>query len=638
MKRNRWMILSLVLVSVLLAAGCPTESSPSEPVAEVIDDNYDVLVVGVGSSGHVAMIAAAAEGAKVIAIEQSATPGPMMSAGIAAAESTAQKIAGGQINDPSTGGLNPNALFTWFTKDDLFKALIDYSHNTANGPLVRRIVDNSGPNLDWLADRGLTTTLQLGSDQGMHITDQYLQTYHMHNTGWPNLRDWFDGKTSYTVQPGWGSPPGASPTTVTFPTVNAVPGTVRTNTRAIDLIMDSTGKKVIGVLAEDVTDHHPIKIYAKKVILCTGGYGPATDKFKELLELEHLQFYAFGGEGNTGSGIEMAVNTAGAKLWGDHSFMLHNNVARKADGSAGNELAGSALFFLYNWEAIPCVNTEGRRFMNEKLVSNSALWANASYSQGGTYFIVFSKGILDELETSGITQPMWYIGAVSEPGSPANVSPFTAPTQQFLDIYMSFGLMSGAFSVSSGHPVPADRFDGSATPASDGNTLKSITDAAEDFASKGWIYKGNTIAELAQNAGMSDPQVLVNTLAKYNAAVQNAASNSYNAALPTTDEFGKGNNYLTHEIKDSEGPFYAMRLSLSSLGGSSGGIMVDSNLQVLDNSYHTIPGLYAAGLNAGGFYGPVSTYYDYEGSAMMFATNSGRIAGEEAGKAAKAGL
>jgi fumarate reductase flavoprotein subunit len=80
-----------------------------------------------------------------------------------------------------------------------------------------------------------------------------------------------------------------------------------------------------------------------------------------------------------------------------------------------------------------------------------------------------------------------------------------------------------------------------------------------------------------------------------------------------------------------------MRLSLSSLGGSSGGIMVDSNLQVLDNEYHTIPGLYAAGLNAGGFYGPVSTYYDYEGSAMMFATNSGRIAGKEAGIAAISG-
>ncbi|MDR2742506.1 MAG: FAD-binding protein [Treponema sp.] len=587
-KTWKWTISAIVLVLALLSAGCDTgvSNGPDTPppgVQPEIIDGYDIVVVGVGSSGHAAMMAAVDSEAKVIAIEQNGFAFPMMSAGIGAVESAQQKAA----KDAN------NSLFRWFTKDDLFNTLFEYSHYTANGPLLRRVVDESGMNLDWLAARGLTTTLQLGSDQGMHISDQYLQTYHMHNFGWMTLQAYFTGRG----------------------------GTLRLNTRAIDLVMD--GKKVVGVLAEDITDpeqHKPLQINAKKVILCTGGYGPATEKFKELLELENLDFYAFGGEGNTGSGIEMAVNTAGAKLWGDHSFMLHNNVARKADGSSGNELAGSPLFFLYNWEAIPCVNTEGYRFMNEKLVSNSALWANASYSQGGTYLIVFDQGTLEYLEQNGIDQNMWYIGAVSDPTNTAgNPTELTAPTQEAVNQAMAFGLMAGVFGVNSGYPVPKNRFDGSATPAADGNTLQSITDAAEEFASKDWIYKGDTIPALALDAGMSNPAVLAQTIEKYNTAVD--------ARVDT--EFGKQAEYLTRKIET--GPFYAMRLSLSSLGGSSGGIMVDKNLQVLDNSYHTIPGLYAAGLNAGGFYGPVSTYYDYEGSAMMFATNSGRIAGTEAG-------
>lgn len=667
----KWAIPGIALLIALVCMGCPDVNttaeiakgepgSPANPVPQpgvpeyttpptnyteevrpAGGGVYDVIIVGAGSSGHAAMVAAVDTGAKVIVIEQLASPSPMMSAGIGAAESDLQKIADGQINDPATGAPNPNPNFTWFTKDGLFNALMEYSHYTANGPLVRRVVDMSGDTIQFLADRGLTSTLQMGSDQGMHWNENYYQTYHMHSGlsgGWGYLREYFNGAPGYNMldfantdfslpfdQWAWIS--------VNFPSQNTNPGTLKLNTRAIDLIMEEG--KVAGVLAEDTRDHHPIKIYGKKVILCTGGYGPATEKFKELLELEQLEFYAYGGEGNTGSGIEMAVNTAGAKLWGDHSFMLHNNVARKADGSSGNELAGSALFFLYNWEAIPCVNTEGRRFMNEKLVSNSALWANASYGQGGTYFIVFNQGILDELKTSGIAQNMWYIGAVSDPADTTpNVTPFTAPTVSEINSAMSFGLMAGVFSVKSGFPVTADRFDGSAQAAADGNTLKAIDVAAEEFANQGWIYKGATLAELAANAGMSDPQVLVQTIQKYNLAVQDAAGKGFSPALPTIDEFGKSNEYLTHELDESEGPFYLMRLSLSSLGGSSGGIMVDNNLQVLDNSYHAIPGLYAAGLNAGGFYGPVSTYYDYEGSAMMFAVNSGRIAGTEAGTAA----
>ncbi|GHV33345.1 hypothetical protein AGMMS4952_25110 [Spirochaetia bacterium] len=302
MKRNarKWFLFCMTFALGLFVAGCPTADdsssnnppAPQEPPEEI--GFYDVVIVGLGTSGHAAMAAAGdavGSGGKVLVIEQLPNPSPMMSAGIAAADSTQQNAA--QV----AGTLG----YTHVTKDTLFDTLLGYSHYTANAPLVRRIVDESGRALDWLGARGLLTTLQIGSDQGYHVAHNWLNTYHTHNSGWGALRDYFTTRG----------------------------GEIRLNTRATDLVMAEDGVTVVGVLADDITDPlNPkrIKIGAGKVVLCCGGYGPATDKFKELLELENLQFYAFGGEGNLGAGIEMAVNTAGAKRWGDHSFMLHNNL------------------------------------------------------------------------------------------------------------------------------------------------------------------------------------------------------------------------------------------------------------------------------------------------------------------------
>jgi D-arabinose 1-dehydrogenase-like Zn-dependent alcohol dehydrogenase len=128
MKRNgwKWVIPSILLVFCLAIAGCDngTTTTPADPgervVAgvEIMPDTYDVIIVGVGSSGHAAMVAAVDTGAKVIAVEQNAFAFPMMSAGIGAAESTQQKAA----RDASTPG------FRWFTKNDLFNTLFEYSH------------------------------------------------------------------------------------------------------------------------------------------------------------------------------------------------------------------------------------------------------------------------------------------------------------------------------------------------------------------------------------------------------------------------------------------------------------------------------------------------------------------------------
>lgn len=107
----------------------------------------------------------------------------------------------------------------------------------------------------------------------------------------------------------------------------------------------------------------------------------------------------------------------------------------------------------------------------------------------------------------------------------------------------------------------------------------------------------------------------------------------YNKAVETKkDPFGKPAEFLQFGVK--EGPFYAFRAKVVSLS-TLGGLRVNENMQVLDGDYRTIGGLYATGNNAYGFYSTPS-YPPYQGLALGFAYNSGRIAGMEAAKAVKA--
>jgi fumarate reductase flavoprotein subunit len=77
-------------------------------------------------------------------------------------------------------------------------------------------------------------------------------------------------------------------------------------------------------------------------------------------------------------------------------------------------------------------------------------------------------------------------------------------------------------------------------------------------------------------------------------------------------------------------PYYAVR-GTPCLTDTIGAIKINENMEVLDKSYNSIPGLYAAGVVTSGW---ESEEYccDLSGSAIGFAINSGRIAGENVAK------
>jgi len=109
--------------------------------------------------------------------------------------------------------------------------------------------------------------------------------------------------------------------------------------------------------------------------------------------------------------------------------------------------------------------------------------------------------------------------------------------------------------------------------------------------------------------------------------VLEATINEYNSFCEVGNDriFTKDRRFLT-ALRNP--PYYAIKCCLGFLG-TIGGIKINQRMEVLNNQDNPIPGLYAAGVDTGGW--ESYTYCSLlSGSTFGFAVNSGRIAGENA--------
>jgi fumarate reductase flavoprotein subunit len=129
------------------------------------------------------------------------------------------------------------------------------------------------------------------------------------------------------------------------------------------------------------------------------------------------------------------------------------------------------------------------------------------------------------------------------------------------------------------------------------------------------VFAADSVEGLAEKIGV-DPSVFRNTVDEYNSFCEKGHD----------DLFCKDPKYLW-PIK---GPtFYAVRARTVSLG-SMGGIKINEKAEAVDKKDRAIPGLYAAGLDAGGMFGDSYPIKGSSGLCSAFAMNSGRLAGENA--------
>jgi fumarate reductase flavoprotein subunit len=145
-------------------------------------------------------------------------------------------------------------------------------------------------------------------------------------------------------------------------------------------------------------------------------------------------------------------------------------------------------------------------------------------------------------------------------------------------------------------------------------TPSELESEVQKEVSRGMLKISNSKGEIAGYMGVA-ADVLEATIDEYNSFCE----------LGYDKAFTKDRRYM---VALCNPPYYAIKCCLGFLD-TIGGIKINHSMEVLDHQDNPIPGVYAAGVDTGGW--ESDTYCSLlSGSTFGFAINSGRIAGENA--------
>lgn len=481
--------------------------------------NFDIVVVGAGASGISAALTASECGAKVALLEKGdkfGGAGMFGAQGLFAVESRAQKEAGVK-----------------YSLKDAYEEIINYTHHSSNALMVKAILEESAATIDWMAESGLETELVTNTQE---VHQEHPRTYHQ-------FIDKFNGfkrVMNKFLESG---------------------GVLMTETSAEEIVQEHG--KVTAVKANRKGEE--ITLETKAVILADGGFVGNKDEIKRTLAIDPDDLYSMGERKATGDGLQMLKEAGGVS---DYKRIFENHAATvysKTDPKWHN----ASLFDLTN---IPLlwVNREGKRFTNEDVVYDFALWGDSVYQIGGYYYFLFDQATVDYLR------------------------------QQALDWTSSF---ERTFRLLDKKPMT---YQVGPYPQLDQDLNEGI--------SQGAVFKADSIQKLAEKIAV-DPANLTATVNRYNELVVEGKDM----------DLYKDDRFMTLSVK--EGPFYAVRANSTTLG-TVGGALVNEHFEVLNVKRQVIDGIYAVGNDASGLYD--SSYPTIEGLSNAFAWNSGRIAGRYA--------
>ncbi len=469
----------------------------------------DVVIAGAGGAGLMAALTLSSSRARVRVFEKMPVAGgsSRFPEGMFAAESRMQ--------------LQRNIKVT---RDEAFKAIMEYTHWKANASLVRAFVNRSADTVEWL------------ERMGVEFTEP--------SSFWPGApRTWhlFKGR-------------GAAMIKVLLKRA-AEKGIEIQYRTAVKQLIRQEGGPVTGVIVEDRKGRQT-EIAAGAVIIATGGYANDRELLKKFTGLDlRVNLFPLGNFEKYGEGIRMAW-AAGAAEEG----MGVLNFSFGGPIGPGIKPAGHLIAAVRQPEL--WINREGVRFCDESIVHNSIFCGNAMARQKGGYaFRIFDD------------QARRYY---TEKGIDVGVGMFVPP--------------------------------GTRLTGFDEELKEALVRENRN------VYTAGTIGDLALKMKVS-PEVFKKTVRDYNRFCEQG----YDEA------FVKDRLYLRPVQKP---PFYAFKC-FCDFCGTNGGIKINEKTEVLDKEGEVIPGLYAAGNDAGGMYGDS---YDMiaAGSACGFALVSGCLAGENA--------
>lgn len=343
---------------------------------------------------------------------------------------------------------------------------------------------------------------------------------------------------------------------------------LRFDTALVSLVTDEAGA-VTGVNAVE-KEKKNVTFNAKAVILCGGGYLGNRDLQDRFLHTRKLNVARGGDSICTGDTI-LAAEKIGAALEKTYGYCPceYGGTHSLATRPAKQDKFDQNTAFKFGLYGCLLVDAEGKRFINEGLLCDYPMsYGSEQILKNSPWYAVVDQAYVDAMKTEGLYNYTTAKGGTSE--------------NWFIGNYFKERI------------------------------LENLDADIEEGIAEGWCFKADTIEELAEHFGLD---LLTDTVATYNGYCEAGAD----------PQFGANPWYLSPVATP---PFYVTE-NEPSAWSTFGGVRIDDCCRVLAaETNDPIPGLFAAGTDAGSLY--YSPYYDIPGYCYGLCIDSGFIAGEEA--------
>ncbi|WP_149202460.1 FAD-dependent oxidoreductase [Actinotalea subterranea] len=318
-------------------------------MSEQFDVEYDLVVVGGGGSGLSCAVQAAQNGLSVAVLEKM----PQLGGSSAFAEGHAAFESDEQVKR----GID-------VSKDEAFRAYMDYSHWHADSTIVSRFVENAATTIVKMRDLGAVyeEVIVTAEDQPGELV-----TWHIPQGEVARVLELMEARARELGVEIYLSTPAKE-------------------------ILKADGR-VAGVVATD-SDGEDVRIGAKAVVVGTGGFAKNPEMLNKFSAWDcGAQMINVGGEGNEGDGLQMMFDV-GAKEWSSIGTLLLFPFMRGKTVMSHTNTAG---FQPYLW-----VDRDGRRCTNEICGLN---FGNAgdvvANLPGSFYWAVIDQAQVDHLVQDG---------------------------------------------------------------------------------------------------------------------------------------------------------------------------------------------------------------------------------------------
>jgi fumarate reductase flavoprotein subunit len=312
------------------------------------DTNPDVIVIAGGAAGLSAAIAAAQAGARVRLFEKAPITGGTANRGMGPLGIESRHTRHRQMKP---------------TRDEAFRAFMNYTHWRVDAALVRAFLNRSGDTIHWLESLGV-----IFAEPASYFVEAY-PTWHL-------------------VQPDDGSPPGPGGAATMMRVL-----TGKARELGVEISLETPVRRILrendrvcGVAIDHGEGGGEQIVRAPAVIVATGGFGDNPAMMSEETGFEWgKDLYSFRIPGLIGEGLRMAWDV----------------------GAQSTEMTIEMIYGMPDGMTIPpalheacrqphlMVNVHGERFVDEGIMGNVTFTANAiarQHKRSG--FLLFDAAIL----------------------------------------------------------------------------------------------------------------------------------------------------------------------------------------------------------------------------------------------------